>query len=446
MGEFSDAHRVGGNTRRTRTVRRVRNLRGGSRQAAGQGRPRGDRVLPIAADDDDGPRPKHYEGMGLVHLPAIRTKSLETLSHTALSVAHMMRHPAGRRNRVQLGQLTVPALATRTRHSGRDPRGWVGVETFEVAGRRAYVLPDRRSLRRALLRRLIADAEGIARYYAAEFGAETRDRLRRAGPGRPRTPSGSPPSGSVAIGYHLVVARFEPENHLDLIIEGYCRSSAQFPLVVVGLSSVLRPYTAQFRELADERVRFLGGVWDQDLLDQLYTNAPRTCTGTQSVAPIPRCFARSVPARRPSGTTSASTARCFGTPGGSLWTPTGCARSLRPQRQILASCETWGGQVSDVRPTTTGTRSRTATHTFASSSPSRACPGHAGPAARRDDVPASTSTSSCTPASGLTRNRSSCRSGTRRRRATTLAASWRAKGVARNGRAASTPSVLARLP
>ena len=34
--------------------------------------------------------------------------------------------------------------------------------------------------------------------------------------------------------YHLVVARFEPENNVDLIVDGYRRSTAAYPLVVVG--------------------------------------------------------------------------------------------------------------------------------------------------------------------------------------------------------------------
>src|SRR5206468_4169577 len=74
---------------------------------------------------------------------------------------------------------------------------------------------------------LIADAQGISDYYRLEFDADTeliaygapivsdeqQDRLARVGvePGR----------------FHLVVARFEPENHVDVIVDGYRRSSAE---------------------------------------------------------------------------------------------------------------------------------------------------------------------------------------------------------------------------
>ena len=42
---------------------------------------------------------------------------------------------------------------------------------------------------------------------------------------------------------------------------------------MVGSAPYADEYTARVHGLADERVRFLGGVWDQDLLDQLYANS-----------------------------------------------------------------------------------------------------------------------------------------------------------------------------
>jgi glycosyltransferase involved in cell wall biosynthesis len=68
------------------------------------------------------------------------------------------------------------------------------------------------------------------------------------------------------------VARFEPENHVDMIVEGYVRSTTQLPLVVVGDARYGHHYLERVRRAAagDERIRLQGAVWDQDLLDQLY--------------------------------------------------------------------------------------------------------------------------------------------------------------------------------
>jgi glycosyltransferase involved in cell wall biosynthesis len=75
--------------------------------------------------------------------------------------------------------------------------------------------------------------------------------------------------------YHLVVARFEPENQVREIVAGYVRSAAVMPLVVVGAAPYAQEYSDSVRRAAqgDARVRFVGAVWDQLLLDELYGNA-----------------------------------------------------------------------------------------------------------------------------------------------------------------------------
>ncbi|HEY9292364.1 MAG TPA: glycosyltransferase, partial [Microlunatus sp.] len=48
----------------------------------------------------EGERLQSYQGMELVHLPAVPKKSVETLSHTALSMAHLALSRLVRRRRV----------------------------------------------------------------------------------------------------------------------------------------------------------------------------------------------------------------------------------------------------------------------------------------------------------------------------------------------------------
>ena len=71
-----------------------------------------------------------------------------------------------------------------------------------------------------------------------------------------------------------MVARFEPENHVREIVQGYRRSAAELPLLVVG-APLRTPTTTPpaCAAAADGRVRLLGAVWDQDQIDQLYANA-----------------------------------------------------------------------------------------------------------------------------------------------------------------------------
>ncbi len=217
-----------------------------------------------------------FLGMRLVHLPAIRVKAIETLSHTFLSAWHSVLHrspdvaflfnsanapfiPLIRMRRVPVA-VHVDGLEWKRDKWGRG-------------GRLYYRAAEQLSVRWADA--LIADAQGIADYYTDEFGADTElitygtksvsgdvsDRLAELG----LTPGG----------FHLAVARFEPENHVDVIVRGFAASDATLPLIVVGSAPYSAEYTDGIAAIAasDPRIRMLGGIWDQDLLDQLYANA-----------------------------------------------------------------------------------------------------------------------------------------------------------------------------
>jgi len=219
--------------------------------------------------------PAEYLGMRRVEVGAIRHKALETLSSTALAVVDV------RRSRPDVVVLfnaanapLLPAL-----HAARVPVA-THVDGLEwqrakwgPAGRRYYRLAEALAVRWSDA--LIADANGIQQYYRDEFGSDSHC----IAYGAPILDDcGDELLGELGLragGYHLVVARFEPENRVDLIVDGYRRSAAKRLLVVVGAAPYADEYTARVREAAgdDQRIRLVGPVWDQRLLDQLYANA-----------------------------------------------------------------------------------------------------------------------------------------------------------------------------
>jgi glycosyltransferase involved in cell wall biosynthesis len=223
------------------------------------------------------PRPREHLGMRLVHLPAARKKSLETLSHTGLSVAHLLSSRRAADAAIVFNSANAPFLpALRLRGVPAavhvDGLEWRRAK-WQGAGRTYYRAAESLAVRWGDA--LIADAQGIADYYAEEFGAAT-DLLAygapiQAEPGWERIDE----LGLLSGKYHVVVARFEPENHVLDIVQGYARSTASMPLVVVGSAPYADDYTAQIRRVAeaDSRINLLGGVWDQEQLDQLYANS-----------------------------------------------------------------------------------------------------------------------------------------------------------------------------
>ncbi len=217
-------------------------------------------------------RPARHLGMELVHLPAAHKRSLETLSHSALSVGHLLAHRTdaafvfNAANSPLLPALRAARIPVATHVDGLE---WKRAKWGPV-GQRYYRMAEAMAVRWSDA--LIADAEGIADYYRHEFGAPTTLLTY----GAPLIEPGSDRLAELGLEageYHLAVARFEPENHVDVIVEGYARSGATKPLVVVGSAPYSDAYTAQVHAAADGRVQFLGGVWDQVQLDQLYANA-----------------------------------------------------------------------------------------------------------------------------------------------------------------------------
>jgi len=217
-------------------------------------------------------RPSEYRGMSLVHLPAMRRRSLETLSHTALSVGHLVRHPSdvavvfNCANAPFLPVLRARGIPFATHVDGLE---WQRAK-WGNAGRRYYRLAEKLSVRWSDA--LIADAQGIADYYTEQHGAGT-DLIAYGAPMIDRRTDRLAELGLTKGAYHLIVARFEPENHVEEAVRGYAASTSTLPLIVVGSAPYSDEYTARIHAAADGRVRFLGGMWDQDLLDQLYSGA-----------------------------------------------------------------------------------------------------------------------------------------------------------------------------
>lgn len=221
------------------------------------------------------PELSEFEGMKLVHLPAVKKSSVETLSHTFLTALHLLTQPrydayvvCNAANAPVLPLLHLQGTPIAVHVDGLEWRR----SKWGPVGQKYYRIAESLSVRWADA--LIADAYGIQCYYTDEFGALTEG----IAYGAPIVDPGSDKLAELGVEpgrFHVVVARFEPENHVDLMIEGYLASGSELPLVVVGSTPYSSDHDARIQELAarSENVHLVGGVWDQDLLDQLYANS-----------------------------------------------------------------------------------------------------------------------------------------------------------------------------
>lgn len=222
------------------------------------------------------PHVTEHRGMRVVRVPSVPVKQLETLSRTGFATLLSL---AGERPDVAFVFNCANAPYLRALRARGVPVA-VHVDGLEwqrakwgSTGRAYYRWAEEHAVRTADA--LIADAPGIADYYAREFDVPT-ELLRYGAPlltrvhARPLRPLALEPHG-----YHLAVARFEPENHVLEIVRGYRSSEARLPLAVVGSAPYSAAYTRAVQDAAagDERIRLLGGVFDQELLDALYAHA-----------------------------------------------------------------------------------------------------------------------------------------------------------------------------
>ncbi len=118
----------------------------------------------------------------------------------------------------------------------------------------------------------VADSRAIRDYIRAEYGRDAVYIPYGAIAGRHEDESVLARYGLRNGGYFLQVCRLEPENNTDVVIREYAAVTTDMPLVIIGDAPYADAYKKRLHENADERVRFLGGVYGHDY-DVLRSNA-----------------------------------------------------------------------------------------------------------------------------------------------------------------------------
>jgi glycosyltransferase involved in cell wall biosynthesis len=226
---------------------------------------RGHRLTVYCRPRGGQPRPKAFRGVRLVHLPAVRNKYLETLSHTALSVLHAATRPYDIVyvcNSANAPLCFVPWLRRQRTVLNVDGLEWRRAKWGRLA-RRYYLWAARLAARMPI--EIVTDANVIAEHYRTEWGRETRTfaygtALYDRGHGAERLADLELEPDR----YILYVSRMEPENNALLVVRAFRQVDTDLPLVMVGDAPYAQDYVARVRAEADPRVRFLGYRFGDD--------------------------------------------------------------------------------------------------------------------------------------------------------------------------------------
>jgi glycosyltransferase involved in cell wall biosynthesis len=120
--------------------------------------------------------------------------------------------------------------------------------------------------------RLVTDAEAMRVYYLREFGKETTMIAYGAYIEDSADPTLIEQFGVARGDYYLIASRLIPENHADLIIEGFLKSGTKRKLVIAGGANYDSPFHRRLRELATDAVIFTGHIHNQDVIKELHCN------------------------------------------------------------------------------------------------------------------------------------------------------------------------------
>ncbi|HWZ83053.1 MAG TPA: glycosyltransferase family 4 protein [Terriglobales bacterium] len=215
---------------------------------------------------------KRFLGMRVLRLPAIRSKHLETLTHTFLSTVHAMfsgydvvhYHCLGPALFSFFPRLTGAKTVVTVQGLDWQRRKWDRIASLvlRIGEAAAIFLPSE----------TMVVSKTLQRYYATHYRRATLY-IPNGACLRPRRPAKRISAwGLKPNNYILFLGRLSPEKNCDLLIDAFEDLSSDMHLVLAGGSSHSDEYMNRLRQHESEQVRFLPWVAGEDL-DELLTNA-----------------------------------------------------------------------------------------------------------------------------------------------------------------------------
>jgi N-acetylglucosaminyldiphosphoundecaprenol N-acetyl-beta-D-mannosaminyltransferase len=209
-------------------------------------------------------RPREFRGMRIAYLPSIRTKSLETITHTLLAVIHAavrkfdVVYLCGVGNSVLAGILKLRGSHVIVNVDGDDFRRlkwhpfarWWLKQSEEWATKSSDVV--------------IADNQTVVDRYERDYGFKTTY-LSYGAPAKPIQAGKETLRrlGLKAGEYVLYAGRLTPENRPDLLIRAYEKVKGDWPCVVVGGAGYETEYGAELERIAGGRVKLVGPIYGE---------------------------------------------------------------------------------------------------------------------------------------------------------------------------------------
>lgn len=217
-------------------------------------------------------RPSQVNGIHLVYVAGLETKTLSQLSTSFFGMVHACFSSADVLLVVNSANGPFGLISTILRKPTAinvDGMEWLRPK-WKGLGARYFLFASQLSTK--LYDQIITDCEEMQKTYREMFNSPSIMVAYGANPA-PRAEATKIKKWDLEErGYYLIVGRLIPDNNADLIIEGFVKSRSNRKLVIVGDVPYQDSYAERLKNMADERLMFTGYVKDQEELASLYHN------------------------------------------------------------------------------------------------------------------------------------------------------------------------------
>ena len=215
-------------------------------------------------------KPKNINGVELVYMPTVQTKSLNQLVHSFFSMVHACCSKVDVILVVNAANGPfglISRLAQKKTLINVDGLEWLrpkwkglGAAYFKFAAKLATLFYNT----------IITDAEAMRQVYLQTFKANSTVIAYGANIRHAKNPELINQFGLTPNTYFLIVGRLIPDNNSDLLLEGFKKANSNKKLVIVGDVPYQDAFAQNMKANASDQILFLGYVNDSEVLAELY--------------------------------------------------------------------------------------------------------------------------------------------------------------------------------
>jgi len=222
-------------------------------------------------------KPESWRGIKLRYIASLEHKITSTLSHSFLSMvdASFRDFDVVLVVNAANGMFgIVPRLLGKPSVLNVDGMEWLRPKWSPLA---RFVFKNSARLGCLFYDRVVTDAEEMHRLYARDFGINTDYIAYGGNLLQSEHPEVLADYGLKAGDYYLIASRLVPDNNADLIVKAFVDSGSTKTLAIAGGAdyrgnTVEQQFLNRLKEMANDRVRFLGHIGKPDHVNELHCN------------------------------------------------------------------------------------------------------------------------------------------------------------------------------